>query len=161
MDTTSHGSSRPLHVSPETFETEAQQAWSLARSTRIFAVADLFIVVILVFSRFWMAALAPFPLIGYFGARKYRMGLVTTYLVYFPCILAARAYFAYSNATESKGDGRTSLIVLILLSVFGGLAEIYIAFVVIRFRRMLRTLSVGALELLQSGWHPLGVSTCF
>lgn len=139
---------------------EGQHVWSLSRSTRIFAVADLFIVVILIFSRYWMAALSPFPIIGYMGARKYRLWMVSVYLAYFPFIIGARGYFAYSNAQESS-LGKSSLIVLVLLSVVGGLAELYIAFVVFRLRRALKTLSAGALELLQSGWHPAGVTTNF
>lgn len=104
------------------------------RLTVIYCIADIVVVGLLMTVVVWLGALAIFPICGCIGAYWIKLRLLAVYLAYFPLAIAARAYVGYVTITSSEQTDQGQVF-LVIMCVLGGLAEMYIAFAVVRCRR--------------------------
>lgn len=104
------------------------------RLTVIYCIADTVVVGLLMTVVVWLGALAIFPICGCIGAYWIKLRLLAVYLAYFPLAIAARAYVGYVTITSSEQTDQGQVF-LVIMCVLGGLAEMYIAFAVVRCRR--------------------------
>lgn len=120
------------------------------RNTMIYCVVDVVVVALLSISVAWVSFLVIFPVCGLIGAWYLRHRVLAVYLSYFPLIIAARAYVAFVtiDANESDRD-KQAMLFIIVMCVLGGVAEMYIGYVVVCFRRRLRSVDVEVLEALR------------
>lgn len=129
---------------------EVDNLWNLARSCRIYAIADTFIVCLLLLSKIWVAALVPFPVVGFIGARRFSRRLLIAYMLYFPLIIGVRAYVGYFGAVDAEGAMK---VVYIVMSVLGGLAELYIGHAVYTLQKLLGETSPLVVDWLRTGYN--------
>jgi hypothetical protein len=104
------------------------------RLTIMCCISDIVIIGLLMTVVLWLGVLVIFPLGGCLGAYLIRLRLLSFYLAYFPLALAARGYAGYVTIAYSDRSDDNQ-VALVIMCVLGGLAEIYVAFTVLRCRR--------------------------
>jgi hypothetical protein len=130
-----------LHVAtpqpppPPGFSSEQRDFLIKARRLTIMCcISDIVIIGLLMTVILWLGVLVIFPLGGCLGAYLIRLRLLSFYLAYFPLALAARGYAGYVTIANSDRSDDNQ-VALVIMCVLGGLAEIYVAFTVLRCRR--------------------------
>jgi hypothetical protein len=129
---------------------ELSLLWRIARTIRIYAIAELVIVAFAAFSWPYFAILLIFPILGAVAAWRYYFPLAVVYCCYFPIAIAGRIWVTYTSAVAAK-DNETWMIMLIVIGVLGILIELYCLRLVFIFSRHLYNVGDARQQSLRDG----------
>ena len=140
------------------FTEELAEAWRSCRALRMYCISHVFIIALMLIKFVWALAFCILPVIGFFGARLYRPGLLKFYLFSFAATIGLRGYVTYALATGSGASSTTMIVVFIVLGVVGAILELHIARHVRRVAGLLKDLSHEQRLLLRGGTVELQVA---
>jgi hypothetical protein len=130
ISTSAGGSSpRTLDVSPvaamNNLAHQVAEVWRACRALRMYCIAHVFIIALLLIRFVWSLAFCVLPVVGFFGARLYKYRLIQIYFYSFSLIVALRGFVTYSLVSDKPST--TMFAVYIALGVIGAALEIHMA----------------------------------
>jgi hypothetical protein len=121
-------------------------AWRLGKTVRFFALVDVLFSLLIFVQYPPLLAISVLPILGYYGAKQYRLWKIYCYAVFVLVNLGLRVY-AYTQSETVGG---------LLLTILGIVVQFWIFRIIYRFINSIRRLPSDQLAIIKNPqWEPI------